>query len=379
MTVRDVLIVGAGPTGMLLAALLAERGLDVALVERRVERSAHSRAIGIHPPGLEVLAAAGVGDQALKTGLRIPAGRVLLGGRDVGGVDFAAVPGDYPFVLSLPQQITELMLERRIVALGVPVLQGDVRAVEQADDSATVTTERGELRARLVVGADGVRSTVRRALGLRWHPRPGSGRYLMADLATPGRSDVAAIHLHRDGVVEALPLPGDAVRWVARSRSARRAEHLAQLVRYRTGIRINPMAASMVSSFTAAQHIAGGMVAGRVVLLGDSAHQVSPIGGQGMTLAWTAARDLADLLPAALDRPELLGTYEHRTRARARRALAQAWANTAAGAPAIEPVHLMRSAAVGLVAGRRTRDAAARAFAMTWAAPHASTRTTLEG
>src|SRR5699024_2021681 len=141
--------------------------------------------------------------------------------------------------------------------------------------------------------------------------------YLMGDVADSGTRRGARIHLEPGGVIEAFPLPGAMRRWVAhtgtarlgtgrfgKSRSARTPEELAAIVRRRTGERIDPATNTMISAFGVRRRTAERMVDGRVVLIGDAAHEVSPIGGQGMTLGWLDALALAPLLEgAAVPRP----------------------------------------------------------------------------
>ena len=113
----EVLIVGGGPTGLFLAVLLAARGVDVRVLERRREVSAHSRAIGLHPPALAALAAVGLHEAAVRQGTQIYCGRARAREGDLGQVRFGRAWPERPYVLSMPQSRTELLLEERLAAL----------------------------------------------------------------------------------------------------------------------------------------------------------------------------------------------------------------------------------------------------------------------
>lgn len=109
----DVLVVGGGANGLFLATLLAQRGMDVTVLERRTEPSTHSRAIGLHPPALAALRRVGFDQAALDQGLRIRRGAARSRGRELGLLTFERASADFPFVLALPQHRTEALLTRR--------------------------------------------------------------------------------------------------------------------------------------------------------------------------------------------------------------------------------------------------------------------------
>jgi 2-polyprenyl-6-methoxyphenol hydroxylase-like FAD-dependent oxidoreductase len=113
----------------------------------------------------------------------------------------------------------------------------------------------------------------------------------------------AVLFLEAGGIVESFPLPGAVRRWVVRldrPAGTARPHELAQLVLGRTGILPEPGTNTMMSAFSVRSTVARRMVAGRVFLLGDAAHEISPIGGQGMNLGWLDAQALSPLLQAAL-------------------------------------------------------------------------------
>lgn len=328
----DVAVAGGGPAGLALALLLCRAGLSVRVLEPRTAPWAHSRAIGLHPPAVDVLDVLGVGEAAVAAGVPIREGAAISGGREVGRLDFGTLAGRHRYVLALPQNVTESLLAERLLSTAPGVLLRGRRVVGLEDDGGGVAVDwadgsgRGSLRARVLVGADGVRSVVRDLAGIpvRRHGYPD--RYVMGDFADDtGYGATAALFLHPDGIVESFPLPGGVRRWVVRVCRARGphieggwdassapdpgggagtageapgtgADLLAGEILRRTGRRADPETCTMLSDFRTRSTTARTMARGRVVLAGDAAHEISPIGGQGITLGLCDASALAALL-----------------------------------------------------------------------------------
>ncbi|GAA3709940.1 NAD(P)/FAD-dependent oxidoreductase [Zhihengliuella alba] len=397
----DVAVVGAGPVGLYAAALLASAGADVVVLERRRERTAHSRAIGIHPPALAALGRVGAAEDLVEAGVRIVEGEARCGGRRVARLSFDGVPGEHRFVLAVPQFRTEAILEQRALSAGADLRRDvEVRGLRQGPGhgglaggglagrgsgnpgsaggapGVELRTSDGLLRARFVLGADGARSTVRGASGIGARIRRYPDTYAMGDFAdaaaeaAPGGARRAVLYLERGGIVESFPLPGGVRRWVVRTRSFvahPTADWLAATVEARTGVALDPAGNSMLSSFGVRRRIADRFVSGRVALVGDAAHEVSPIGGQGMNLGWLDAALLAPSVLEALQDGGGAGLRRYGT-VRRRAALAaarQAHLNMALGRPLAAPWLGLRNRAIGRAAAADpVHDAVARVFTM---------------
>ncbi|MDN5687067.1 MAG: FAD-dependent monooxygenase [Brachybacterium sp.] len=431
----EVLIVGGGPTGLFLAALLTRRGVDVLVLERRTAPAEHSRAIGLHPPALRALREVGLETAAARAGARIRCGRARSRGRELGRLRFARAWPGRPYVLSLPQSRTEAMLAERLNASAPGALRRgwEVTALRERADGVEVTaratgevaetgpsTDTLRLHARVAVAADGSRSTVRELLGIGTTGAEHRDTYLMGDLADPdsagaegigddgtgtgtgtgtgiegisaegtdpcgvGTDREALIHLEPGGVVESFPLPGARRRWVAHTGRGDLTEPdpevLTRTIRERIAVRLDPATTSMISVFSVRRRTAQRLVTTRCVLLGDAAHEISPIGGQGITLGWLGALDAAPLLARTvrgtaggrasrgpLDADQAWQSLERVCRRRARVAGLLAHANTALGRPLPGPLAAVRSLGVSIALRTPLRHVMAWTYSMGWA------------
>ncbi len=354
------LVVGGGPTGLFLAGLLAEQGVDVVVLERRPRPSTHSRAIGLHPPALAALHTLGLEEPAVREGVPIRAGVARSRGRELGSLTFEQAWPERPFVLSLPQHRTETLLNERLgqVAPGAVHRGWEVVDVEQDASGVLVRTRRasspeaptsatgsGTWRATAVIGTDGPQSLVRRRAGITARARSYPDTYLMGDFRdTTCDGSAAVLHVEPEGIVESFPLPGGVRRWVARTGPDAvepSAGVLATIVARRTGEVLDVGSCTMVSAFAVRRRIADRLLAGRAMVLGDAAHEISPIGGQGMTLGWLDALAAAPLLgghlhgggEGALEEVPGLRDVERDRLSAARRAARRAELNMAAGRP----------------------------------------------
>lgn len=326
-----VAIIGAGPIGLCLAGELSRFGVESVLLERRAALRSGSRAIGLHPPALRALEASGATERILDRAARITAGiaRLQRGGgsvREIARVSLATADECFPFVASLPQAETEAVLARNAPA----VVHGtEVTGLTSFPGEVRVETQRGELSAGVVVIAAGVSGRTLARPFVRYRGRQYPDRYLMADL--PGRLGAgdadrdgelgtARLTLGSAGVVESFPLPNGGRRLVAwdgssapsrpgpervpdhRDSAQDRAKRLRDAVADRAGEHDWAERVRDASTFGIRRCLAERLRRGRVFIIGDAAHEISPIGGQGMNLGILDAVSLAPLLARAIDR-----------------------------------------------------------------------------
>lgn len=359
----DVVVVGAGPVGLYMAALLLQNGHRVAILERHAASSRQTRAIGIHPPALAALEAVGAAHPLVSSGVRITHGAAYSGGRKVADMDFARPSAEYPFILSVPQYVTTQTLESRVVELDPGALRRGVQVEEVVDDGGYLRLrgQQGgaavEFLGRFVVAADGVHSAVREGLGLEPRLRTYPDYYVMGDFRDESmHGNNAVLFLEPGGIVESFPLPDGIRRWVVRLGAPCQEPTptmLAALIKERTGSAVDAGSNTMMSAFGVTSRLVSRMVHGRVALLGDAAHEISPIGGQGMNLGWLDAVALAPIISGALRtaaRPRVskeLAEFERARQRAAKKAIWQASLNMALGRPLPPKVLGARNALIG--------------------------------
>jgi 2-polyprenyl-6-methoxyphenol hydroxylase-like FAD-dependent oxidoreductase len=298
----DVAIAGAGPTGLLLAGDLARAGVSCALLERRTERSGLTRAFAVHARTLEQLDARGVADQLVGRGIPVPELR-LFGGA---ALDLSRLPSRFPYVLVTPQYETERVLAERATLLGADIRFGsEVTGFTGHQDAVDVQFREHDgpprlLRARWLVGADGMHSTVRATLGM---PYPGKAvvrSVMLADVRlaeTP--PDVLTVNAAGARFCLIAPFGDGWYRVIAWDRYNQPPESIpVSLAEVRDvtsqvlGTDFGMHDPRWMSRFHSEERQVPTYRAGRILLAGDAAHVHSPAGGQGMN---TSIQDAANL------------------------------------------------------------------------------------
>jgi 3-(3-hydroxy-phenyl)propionate hydroxylase len=311
----DVIVVGSGPSGMMLAGELALAGVDVAVLERRPTADLHgSRAGGIHSRTIELLDQRGIADRFLRAGRTVQTARF---GTTV--LDIADLPTRHPYGLALWQNELEPILAGWIAELGVEVRRGvEVAGFTQDDDGVEVRLADGTAeRTRYLVGADGGRSRVRKTAGIGFPGADATRSTLVAEVEVAEEPPTGVLQ-DGAGVHGLTPLAGGrtyrVVTTEARlgpSTEPTLAELRASLVAA-FGTDFGVHSPTWVSRFTDATRQAETYRAGRVLLVGDAAHIHYPAGGQGIglgvqdavNLGWKLAQVVQGVSP---DR--LLDTY----------------------------------------------------------------------
>ncbi|MEP6648993.1 MAG: FAD-dependent monooxygenase [Lapillicoccus sp.] len=337
-----VLVVGAGPAGLLLAGELRRRGVDCVLVDAHDEPLGWDRATVVHPRSLPIFEALGIVDELTASGVHIRGCRIHADGTVLGETDCVENRTRYPFDIGLSEETTEQILTRYLDGVGGEVTRS-TRLVDlsQEGDRVTETLEtRGERRvltASWVVGCDGYRSTVRDLAGIAYEGDVPAEPWAVFDASLAGWNaewDLVQAFFD-DPLVIITPLPGRRFRVYSRPQSREtdlEADAQAVLDRYSPGVSFvdvhNP------TRFLCHARVAERFRSGRVLLAGDAAHACSPTEGHGMNTGLQDAYNLGSKL-AHICRGEageaLLDSYDAE-----RRPLAQRIVETGAAADAAQ-------------------------------------------
>lgn len=305
----DVLIVGAGPAGLTLAAALQSRRIAHLVIDRQAEGHNSSRAAVVHARTLEVLEPLQVAQRLVARGVQ--ARRFTIRDRDrvLVPIGFARLPTRYPYTLMVSQAVTEQILLERLTELGGHVAR-PLALVDLAQDELGVNallSDGQRLRTRYVVGADGMHSTVRERARIGFSGGSYDESFVLADIRAAGElpHDEVILYFSPAGMVVVAPLPDGVHRVVATVDEA--PEHpdanFVQALLDTRGPQARPARVREVlwgSRFRVHHRVADDYRAGRVLLAGDAAHVHSPAGGQGMNAGILDAMALAEALQRAL-------------------------------------------------------------------------------
>ncbi len=330
MAKTQVLIVGAGPTGLVLALWLAKLGITARIIDKTAEPGTSSRAVAVAARTLELHDQVGVADVAVNGGVEVPWLNLWVRGSRAARVPFGRMGAGttaYPFMLVFPQDAHERLLIEHLQSLGVEVERktelvrfeqrpDGVRALLKRPDGATETCD-----ATYLAGCDGASSTVRQTLATGFPGGTYSEIFYVADVDAAGPATEGGVHVDLDEAdfLAVFPLRGKGrVRLIGSVRPNRAGDH-RQFTFDDIGDRVIKQMQFTIekvnwfSTYHVHHRVAVSFRSARAFLVGDAAHIHSPAGGQGMNTGIGDAANLAWKLAAVLNghaRDALLDSYE---------------------------------------------------------------------
>jgi len=326
----DVLIIGAGPTGLVLALWLTKLGVKVRIVDKTAEPGTTSRALAVHARTLELYQQLDLADFVVEHGHRVPAVDLWVRGEPAARLPFETIGEDltaYPFLEIFPQDQHERLLIERLEKLGVAVERRAelVRFIDEGD--RVVASLRGpdgrdkDCEASYIAGCDGAHSLVRDTLGTGFSGGTYRQVFYVTDVEAAGPSIDGQLHVDLDEAdfLAVFPLAGEGRARLIGTVRDERADHADKLKfedvsqRAIDHLKVQVKTVNWFSTYHVHHRVTEHFRKGRAFLLGDAAHIHSPAGGQGMNTGIGDAINLAWKLEAVLTgrAPDnLLDTYE---------------------------------------------------------------------
>jgi len=325
MPQSDVLIVGAGPTGLVLALWLTKQGVKVRIIDKTAEPGTTSRALAVHARTLELYQQLDLADIVVQRGHKVPAVNLWVKGERAARLPFETVGQDltaYPFLQIFPQDEHERLLIERLEALGVSVeRQTELKSFTQQDDRVVAQLhgpdgQESQCEARYVAGCDGARSIVREVLATGYPGGTYRHLFYVADVDISGPAADGELHVDLDesDFLAVFPLAGQGrarLIGTVRDERADRADSLKfedvsdRAIRQ---LKVRVERVNWFSTYHVHHRVTDHFRRDRAFLLGDAAHIHSPVGGQGMNtgigdainLAWKLAAVIAARAPDRL-------------------------------------------------------------------------------
>ncbi len=308
----DVLIVGAGPTGLSLACQFVRHGVDFVVVEKNPELTPYSKAIGVHARTLEIYEQMDLAERAIAEGTIAGKVRMLEGGEVLGEVDLSSVGegmSAYPYMLLLEQSKNEKLLHDYLVAHDRDVTWNtELKSFAQTDTGviAQVQTSSGEwkvIEAKYLVGCDGPKSAVRHALGLTFEGSTFERVFYVADVQIDWEfsHDALQVCLARNAVVAFFPMKGDRRYRIVgafpegfdKDQGEILYEEIERRIKEEAEIELDITRVDWFSTYKVHTRHVNRFSQGRCFVAGDAAHIHTPAGGQGMNTGIQDAYNLA--------------------------------------------------------------------------------------
>jgi 2-polyprenyl-6-methoxyphenol hydroxylase-like FAD-dependent oxidoreductase len=334
----QVLVVGAGPTGLVLALWLRRRGIDVRIIDKTAEPGTTSRALVVHARTLEFYRQLGIADDVLRNGLEFAAINLWVRGEPVARAELGDMGrglSPFSYVVIFPQDEHERLLIEHLRRAGLEVERNtELMDLEDRGDRVVARLKRDDgvestCEADYLAGCDGAHSRVRENLRIDFHGGTYERVFYVADAVLRGPVTNHELHLALDNAdfLAVFPMKGDhRARLIGTLRpdAENRADHSWSDVSpaFASQMKLEVDRVNWFSTYRVHHRVARQFARGRVFLAGDAAHVHSPVGGQGMNTGIGDAVNLAWKLAAVLRRetaPNVLESYEPERSAFARR------------------------------------------------------------
>jgi 2-polyprenyl-6-methoxyphenol hydroxylase-like FAD-dependent oxidoreductase len=309
-TKTDVLVAGAGPVGLMMAAELARYGVSVRIVEKNPQRTDKSKAIIVWSRTLELMDRMGCSQDFLSTGLKVTGVKISAGREQIAHITFDSAATAYPFGLMVPQNETERLLDEHLNSFGVKVERTvELMQFTQQKDKVTSTLHHADgseetLETTWLVGCDGAHSIVRHELGMEFTGSTQTSDWMLADLHINGTLapvDTMNAFWHSDGVLIIFPIVPGRYRVIAdlgltdpnKPRPDPTLEEVQAVLDERGPGGMQVSDPIWLATFHINERKVAQYQSGRVFMAGDAAHIHSPAGGQGMNTGMQDACNLA--------------------------------------------------------------------------------------
>ena len=315
----DVLVVGAGPTGLFMAIELIRSGLTVRIIDKALGISSKSKAIAIQARTLEIFDQIGIIDPFLKKGLQLKALNAISRQRLLSHIPLHHLDSPYPFVLSLPQYDTEIILADYLYRLEVEIERGvELISFEEKEDHVIAQLSTGQEEFSWMIACDGAHSTTRKALGFSFEGKTFPKTFSLADVEVEWNypHDELFLFLNEKSMLAAIPLP-EPNRYRIIFQTEPTLEEVQKLLRQYASQEVKVTRPQWMIQFTINSRITEKYLSKRVFLSGDAAHIHSPAGGQGMNTGFADAYNLAWKLAYVHQKKAKLGllkTYDEERR-----------------------------------------------------------------
>ncbi|MEJ2294601.1 MAG: NAD(P)/FAD-dependent oxidoreductase [Candidatus Lokiarchaeota archaeon] len=314
---HKVIIVGAGPVGLLLANLLGSKNIETLVLEKELTRNPWSKAIGITPPSLGILDDLKLAQTFIKKGV-IGRKAVFYGNSlRLGALTIKKIASKFPFLLSLSQARTEKILENNLKKYrSVTLLRGykvfNIKSNSQGyliDCFNSQELKNYTFSSEFICACDGEKSIVRKLVNIPFRGYFFEPTFIMGDYYDKTHFGKAAVlWFTNKGSIESFPLPNKSRRWIIQTSKfivAPEEGFLEAVILKRSGVSLNVKDKVSQNSFSVQKLLADSYGEDKVFLCGDSAHTMPPIGGQGMNTGFADAEFLAYIISTYLKNPKL--------------------------------------------------------------------------